>query len=213
MPGPVIAIEAIIGAGKTTLTKTLAEALDMRAIYEPVESNPYLTDFYANPKRWAFPMQIALMANRLALQQLAAFEATAVGGYKGAILDRSLSGDRVFCKLHYLAGNISKREWQTYEKMHDYMTCNIKVPSLVLFLDVEPEVALERIRKRARTAEVGIDLKYLRTLRRGYLDLMVEIESNQHVWSSGISIQRVAWNSDHQPIDTLVDQLKHRFRL
>lgn len=213
MSGPVIAVEGIIGAGKSTLTEKLAEALKLRPIFEPVDSNPYLKDFYDNPKRWAFPMQIELMANRLALQQLAAFEATSIGGYNGAILDRSLPGDRVFCKLHYLAGNISEREWLTYEKMHEYMTCNIKTPTLVLFLDVEPETAFERVKKRARSAEVTVDLEYLKTLRKGYLDLLIDIESGQHSWSTGMSVRRVAWNIDHQPIDKLIDELKHRFRL
>jgi len=56
--GPIIWIEGGIGAGKTTLTEKMAKALNLRAIYEPVEGNPYLARFYEEPKRWAFPMQI-----------------------------------------------------------------------------------------------------------------------------------------------------------
>ena len=68
---PVLWIEGIIGAGKTTLANQLADALNMRAIHEPVESNPYLGLFYENPKQWAFTMQMHLLAHRYGLQKLA----------------------------------------------------------------------------------------------------------------------------------------------
>lgn len=211
--GPILWVEGIIGAGKTTLTDRLAKALSLRPIFEPVDSNPYLAKFYQDPARWAFPMQIELLHRRYAMQKLAAYEATMAGGYNGAILDRGLPGDRVFARLHMLAGNIDKLEWDTYERAYDTMTCSLIPPSLLIFLDVQPDVALERVRERARSAEVSIDLDYLKKLRKGYLDLMVEIESGEHAWSRGMDVMSLAWNSDHQPIDALVDKLKHRFRL
>ena len=182
MYGPIIWNEGIIGAGKTTATEKMAEALNLRPIYEPVDSNPYLAKFYKDPKRYAFPMQIELLHRRYAMQKIAAYEATTNGGYDGAILDRGLPGDRVFARLHRLAGNIGELEWNTYERAYDTMTCSLIPPSIMVFLDTEPEVALRRIKKRARDAEVSIDLDYLTRLRDGYYDLMVEIDSGDHAF-------------------------------
>jgi len=211
--GPIIWIEGGIGAGKTSLTAKMAEALNLRAIMEPVADNPYLGRFYEDPKRWAFPMQIELLHRRFAMQKLAAFEATSAGGYSGAILDRGLPGDRVFCRLHMLEGNMDQIEWDTYERAYDIMTCSLIPPSLLIFLDCEPEVAMERVKKRARNEEVGVSLDYLQKLRKGYLDLMVDIESGKHAWSRGMEVMRLSWNTDHQPTDGLIDDLRHKFRL
>lgn len=213
MTGPIIWIEGIIGAGKSTLTLKLAKQLNLRPIMEPVDDNLYLTPFYKDPKRWAFPLQIELMGRRYAMQQLAAYEALAEGGYKGAILDRGLPGDRVFARMHMLAGNIHELEFGTYERWFDIMTSSLRVPSLIMFLDVDPEVALERIQKRARSAETAITLDYLQALRKGYLDLLIEIESGQHAWSAGMAVQRIPWNVDHQPVEELVANLRHQFHL
>lgn len=211
--GPVIWVEGIIGCGKTTLTQKLAQALGLRPIFEPVDSNPYLARFYEDPKRWAFPMQIELLHRRYNMQQLAVREATLGGEYAGAVLDRGMPGDRVFCKLHMLAGNMSELEWDTYQLAYEVMACSLVPPSLLLFLDVEPEVALERVRARAREAEVTVDLEYLNDLRKGYLDLMAEIESGEHVWSRGMGVKRLAWNTDYLPTEHLVDGLRHKYRL
>ena len=207
---PIIWAAGIIGAGKSSLVKLLAKALGLEALYEPVDSNPYLKDFYVDQKRWAFPMQIELMKTRFAMQKKAAYGA-ALG--VGAILDRGMPGDRVFCKLHMLAGNMSEQEWNTYEGLYEVMACSLAPPSLLIFLDVEPDVALERVKERARGAEVGIDLKYLKDLRKGYLDLMAEIESGEHVWSRGMEVKRLPWNMDHQPVGPLIQSLKDKYKL
>ena len=74
MAKPFVAVEGNIGVGKTTLVKLLAKILRLRPIFEPVDSNPYLTDYYLDQRRWAFPMQVHLMTVRRDLQRLAAQE-------------------------------------------------------------------------------------------------------------------------------------------
>lgn len=213
MRGPVIWVEGIIGAGKTTLTRALTNELGLRPILEPVKANPYLAKFYEDPKRWAFPMQIELLYRRYAMQKLAAYESTTEGGYPGSVLDRGLPGDRVFARLHRLAGNMSEMEWETYERCYGIMACSLIPPSLLIFLDVEPEIALDRVRNRGREEETGIPLDYLKQLRAGYLDLMVEIESGTHAWSRGMEVMRLAWNTDDQPTAPLISGLKDKFKL
>jgi len=213
MYGPVIWVEGPIGSGKTTLAEVLSRELGLRLIQEPVESNPYLALFYQDPKRWAFPMQVELLHRRFAMQKIASYEATGEGGYPGAVLDRGLPGDRVFARLHMLEGNMDELEWQTYERAYDVMACSLVPPSLMIYLDVEPEVALHRVQTRARDAESGMRLEYLEKLQRGYLDLLVEIQSGKHAWSRGMEVMRLAWNTDNQPTDQLVEALRDKFKL
>ena len=212
--GPIIWVEGIIGAGKTTLTKILAEELHLRPLFEPVDSNPYLDRFYKDPGRWAFPMQIELLHRRYAMQKLAAFEATSVGGFDGSILDRGLPGDRVFARMHMLKGNMSELEWQTYERAYDVMTCSLIPPAVLIYLDVQPAVAFERVQKRARSAESGggVSLEYLQDLHKGYLDLLVDIRSGAHAWSRGMEVIHLPWNADHQPPVELLAELQRRFK-
>lgn len=212
MLGPVIWVEGLIGAGKSTLTQKLSEELKLRPVFEPVDSNPYLERFYVDPKRWAFPMQMHLLHYRYNMQQIAAREALG-GMYRGAILDRGLPGDRVFCKLHQLYGNISDLEWYTYELAYATMACSLVPPSLLVFLDVEPEIAFERVKRRNRAAETTLTLEYLQNLRKGYLDMISEVEGGEHAWSRGLRILRVPWNQDYLPTVDLIASLKQQFHL
>ncbi|MFX0052667.1 MAG: deoxynucleoside kinase [Candidatus Hodarchaeota archaeon] len=214
---PIIWVEGIIGSGKSTFSQELAKELKLRLIAEPVDDT-YLTIFYENPKRWAFPMQIDLLHKRYSLQKLAAYEASlaAVGEspYQGVVLDRGLPGDRVFARLHMLEGNISEVEWRTYQRAYETMTCSLIPPSLLIFLDVEPETAFERVTGRDRSYErAGVPLEYLKKLQRGYMDLLVEIESGQHGWSRGMEVKRLPWNTDHQPMTELINVLRRKYDL
>jgi deoxyadenosine/deoxycytidine kinase len=157
-------VEGIIGAGKTTFAREIAKRLNLRLIEEPVESNPYLERFYEDPKRYAFGMQVHLLHRRYAIQQLASFEATGAGGFGGAVLDRSLSGDRVFAKLHMQEGNIDPLDFDTYEMAYNLMARTLLPPTLLVFLDIQPETAFARMQARNRSAEAGVPLDYLQKL-------------------------------------------------
>lgn len=171
---------------------------------EPVESNPYLTRFYEAPQRWAFSMQMHLLNWRYAIQSAAVWEAML--GH-GAILDRGLPGDRAFARLHVAMGNIDPLEWSTYEQAFEIMAATLRPPSIVLFLDVSPEKAMERIRLRGRDAERDLPIEYLHALRREYMSLLDEIESGKHAWSQGMRVQRVPWDASEIDISEIVTDL------
>jgi len=193
---PLIWVEGLIGSGKSTFSREVGKRLDLRIIEEPVESNPYLEKFYLDQKKYAFGMQVYLLHQRYAMQQLASYEATGVGGAKGAILDRSLSGDRVFAKMHRDTGNIDPLDWETYEMAYNYMARSLLPPTLLIFLDVQPETAFERMKKRNRSAESGVPLDYLRSLRAGYQELLHEAESGLMPWSHAVRVSRMVWEPD-----------------
>lgn len=211
---PIVWIDGIIGAGKTTISKEIAKNLNFRPLLEPVDSNPYLTEFYKDPKRWAFPMQIDLLLKRYSMHKLANMEAMSDSSqFNGVVLDRDLPGDRVFAKVAYLAGNISELEWQTYNRAFKYLTNNLAPPSLLVFLDVDPKIAKSRLEARKRESEVGIPLEYFQKLYRGYLDVLTEIESGNTVWGRGVEIFKIGWNTDYLPTNEITGKIRKKFNL
>jgi deoxyadenosine/deoxycytidine kinase len=191
---PLLWVESIIAGGKTTFCREVGSRLKLRVLEEPVVSNPYLADFYKNPKQFAFPMQIWLLHQRYLMQQLAAIESTGVGGYRGACLDRSIAGDRVFCKLHMQKGNISKLDWQTYESCYDTMTRTLLPPTKLIFLDVQADTAFERLKQRNRNVESTVPLEYLKELRDGYNELLYEAETGLMPWGHAVKVSRLIWD-------------------
>lgn len=191
---PLLWVEAIIGAGKTTFCREIGKRLSLRVIEEPADDNPYLKKFYDDPKTYAFPMQMYLLERRKLMQQLAAIETTGVGGFKGAILDRSISGDRVFAKLHMQTGNIAEDLWEIYENSYMDECSRLLPPTKLIFLDVQPETAFERMRVRDRAAEAKVPLDYLIALRAGYQELLHEAETGLLPWSHAVKVTRLIWD-------------------
>ena len=211
---PIIWIDGIIGAGKTTLSKEIAKILNFRPLLESVDSNPYLADFYKDPKRWAFSMQIDLLLKRYAMHKLANMEAMSESSpFSGVVMDRGLAGDRVFAKIAYLAGNISELEWQTYNRAFDYLTYTLSPPNMLIYLDVDPKIAKARLEHRNRDAEKGIPLDYFQKLHRGYLDIITEIQSGNAAWGRGVEVLKIGWNTDHLPTEEITDKIRKKFNI
>ena len=198
---PLLWIEGIIGSGKTTFAREIGSRLKFQVIEEPVDDNPYLEPFYRDPAKYATMMQIYLLHRRYALQKAAALVSLGVGNYNGAILDRSLSGDRVFAKMHLDAGNISKLDWQTYEMCYNVMCHTLLPPTRLIFLDVQPETAHHRMQARSHKAEAGVPLEYLRDLRHGYQSLLKEAEHGLMPWGHAVKVTTLIWD----PVNAMPD--------
>jgi deoxyadenosine/deoxycytidine kinase len=191
---PLLWVEGIIGCGKTTFAYEVGKRLNFQVIEEPVVDNPYLEHFYKDPKTHATMMQIYLLFRRYALQQMAALVSLGVNEFKGAILDRSLSGDRVFARLHRNEGNISQLDWETYEMCYNLMCHSLLPPTRLIFLDAQPITAYNRMKKRARSAEDGVPLEYLQKLRKGYQDLLKEAERGLMPWGHAVKTTTIIWD-------------------
>lgn len=102
---PFVVIAGNLGAGKTTLARRLSQHFDWWVGYESVVDNPFLADFYADMRAWAFHLQVYFLADRLRLHRQAVMER------RGAILDRSIYEDRyIFAPMLYKQGHISARD-------------------------------------------------------------------------------------------------------
>ena len=64
-----VAVEGVIGAGKTTMARMLAERAEGRLVLEEFEENAFLDRFYSDRDRWALQTQLAFLASRFKQQK------------------------------------------------------------------------------------------------------------------------------------------------
>ena len=116
-----IAIAGNIGVGKTTMTEKLADVFQLSPIYESVDDNPYLSDFYNDMKRWSFNLQIFFLYKRFSNQM----ELLSLN--KGFIQDRSLYEDKeIFARNLKDLKLMSSRDWDTYQNLFNEITKFLK---------------------------------------------------------------------------------------
>ena len=165
MNGGMIIVEGNIGAGKSTFAQHLARALDGEYLPEPADgTNPYLEDYYRNPARWAFEMQMFLLTRRYRAQKYAQGKVRHKGGF--VVLDRSYYGDVCFANVQRQLGYFRELDYETYLSHHADMKVNLEPPAMAIFLCVDTSVCKERINRRlsekeGRKCESGISLDYL----------------------------------------------------
>lgn len=158
-----VAIAGNIGVGKSTLTALLTARLGWEPVYEAVDENPYLADFYADMPRWSFHSQTFFLARRL--QQH--FDLLQHG--QSVVQDRSVYEDaEVFARNLYLQGHLSERDWQTYYDLFRTLTMLLQPPNLVVYLKASVPALLDRIAQRGRDYEQGMAPAYLARLNDLY---------------------------------------------
>jgi deoxyadenosine/deoxycytidine kinase len=160
-----ILIAGNIGSGKTSLTERVGERLGWRTAYESVADNPYLSDFYADMRKWSFHLQIFFLGHR-ARQHLELWEDP-----RSAIIDRSIYEDAyIFARALNHMGNLSELDYQSYRQVFDLVVRGLPAPSLLVYLKAPVPVLVQRIRKRGRGMESGITAEYLTLLDSYYED-------------------------------------------
>ncbi len=154
-----------IGSGKTSLTKLLGEKLGWQTAYESVADNPYLADFYADMRKWAFHLQVYFLGNRSRQHRLLAESPHT------AIIDRSIYEDPyIFARALYTMGNLEERDYQAYLKLYEVVGGSLPKPDLLIYLRAPVQTLLKRIQMRARSIEESIDPDYLALLDSYYLE-------------------------------------------
>jgi deoxyguanosine kinase len=157
---PFIAIEGVIGVGKTTLARMLAPDFGGDSLLEVFEENPFLSDFYGDRERYAFQTQIFFLLSRYRQQHQAVPNALT----RGALFsDYTFAKDSLFAHL-----NLSGDELVVYEKLHTALAEKIPAPDLLIYLRADLDTLMARIAMRDRPYERGMDRSYIDSLRLAY---------------------------------------------
>lgn len=158
-----IGVAGNIGAGKTTLTRMLAEHYGWIPKYESVTYNPYLEDYYSDIKRWSFNLETYFLAQRFSdLMEIAKSDAV-------IIQDRTLmEGVNIFVTNNLRMGNLSQRDYNTYMQLYNLMMSTVREPDLLIYLRSSIEGIVRKIQKRGRDYEQGMSVEYLGNLNTLY---------------------------------------------
>jgi deoxyadenosine/deoxycytidine kinase len=155
-----IVIEGVIGVGKTTLARLLAERYQARLVLEMFEENPFLGQFYSDRERWAFQTQLSFLASRFRQQQgllkRDLFQSMIVSDY-------AFDKDRIFARI-----NLDGDELQLYESLYTLMQPTTPVPDMIVYLQSTTDRLLDNIGKRGRTYEANMERSYLEDLNEAY---------------------------------------------
>jgi deoxyadenosine/deoxycytidine kinase len=158
-----IAIAGNIGAGKTTLTKLLANKYKFEGHYEDVLKNPYLDDFYDQMERWSFNLQIYFLNSRF--RQILEFNENG----KNIIQDRTIYEDAfIFAPNLKAMGLMTNRDFENYKSIFNLMESFVKGPDLLIYLRSEIPNLVDQIHKRGRDYESSISIDYLSRLNERY---------------------------------------------
>ena len=158
--GRYVAIEGVIGVGKTSLARLLADRFRARLVLEEPEANPFLPDFYKDPRRYAFQTQMFFLVSRYKdLRERVHPDLF----HEGIVADYLFQKDRIFANL-----NLSDRELMLYDAIAPQLESEVPAPDLVVYLQASPERILDRIQQRGRTYEKLMDPKYTATLAEAY---------------------------------------------
>lgn len=155
-----IAIEGVIGAGKTTLAKMLCERLDAKLVLEKFEENPFLPKFYEDPDHYAFQTQIFFLLSRYKQQQEL---------FQGDLFHNFLVSDYIFDKDKIFAYlTLQDDELKLYETLIGTIEKNIPTPDLVVYLQSSVDRLMSNIKARGRSYEENMSGEYIKDLNEAY---------------------------------------------
>lgn len=162
-----IAIEGNIGAGKSTLTELLCKDINARGLYEKFADNPYLPEFYKNPEKNAFPLEVSFLAERFR-QMKEMFE-------KPDIFQPVIISDFIFHKsLIFSRFTLGEPEFLVFEKVYHLLSQTAPKPDVLIYLHREIPSLMAHIRKRGRPYEQDIKADYLQKVTDSYFQYFKE---------------------------------------
>ena len=195
-----IAITGNIGAGKTTLARKLSEHYKWGVLYEAVEGNPYLADFYEDMARWSFNLQVFFLNSRFSqAQKIRSMH------YQTVVQDRTIYEDAfIFAKNLADSKLMEDRDYQNYLMLYETMMNAIKALDLIVYLQADLPKLRSQIQKRGRDFEQSISDEYLLNLNELY-------ENFAHSYLDGtlltINVNNLDFENNPADFDLIVQQM------
>lgn len=198
-----IAVEGAIGVGKTTLSRLLASRFQAELLLEVFEENPFLANFYTDRDTFAFQTQIFFLLSRYHQQQeVTPFLDTGVH----LIADYTFEKDALFARL-----NLSGDELDTYFSVHNALAEKLPLPDLVVYLQAETAVLMQRIAHRDRPYERNMDQGYIESLNNAYELFYNEDHSSASVLR--INTNELNYVAKEQDLDWVENRIRQTLKL
>ena len=185
-----IAIEGVIGVGKTTLARLLQQAFHAEVLLEVFEENPFLSDFYGDRARYAFQTQIFFLLSRYRQQNNTVPDALAEG--KNLISDYTFAKDALFAGI-----NLKGDELEMYHKVHEALGEKIPKPNLLVYLQATTNTLMNRIAFRDRPYERQMERSYIDELNQAYEEFFSKPFDHTPILKIDTNDLNIIQNADH----------------
>jgi deoxyadenosine/deoxycytidine kinase len=192
-----IAVEGVIGVGKTTLVEALAERLDATQVLEEWEENPFLKPFYDGKAHSAFQTELFFLLSRYRQQrelvQRKLFADTLVADY---VFEKS----RLFAYL-----NLDDSDLLIFDKLYAALAEGLPKPDVVIYLQAPTEMLMKRILGRGRPEERGIEREYIAELGQAYSHYYFHYDATPLLV---VNTEDVDFSKRPEDVDDLLKQLR-----
>lgn len=193
-----LAIEGVIGVGKTSLSRRLARLTEARLILERHDENPFLGDFYREPARYAFQTQLFFLLSRFQQQQELGQQDVF---HPQTISDYIFAKDKIFAYL-----NLEERELQLYERVYATMEKNVPRPDLVIYLQSSVDRLMQNIRRRGRSYEKQITEEYIKALNEAYNHFFFHYHDSPLLVVNSTKLDFVQQDEDLETLKSQIDR-------
>jgi deoxyadenosine/deoxycytidine kinase len=196
-----IAIEGNIGAGKTTLSNMLANQFNARLVLEQFSENPFLPEFYKNPSKVAFPLELSFLADRYGqlkqdLINLDLFNEITIADYF------------IYKSLIFASNNLKEDELLLYQRLFDIIASSLPKPDLLIYLYLDTPQLQHNILKRGREYELNIKAEYLEQIQNRYLSFLQGLPQQKVLV---VDMQGVDFVNEPQNFNKIVNLLNNDY--
>ena len=192
-----VAIEGAIGVGKTSLAKLLSDRLGAKLVLEKFEENPFLSEFYDDPERFAFQTQLFFLLQRYQQQQ----ELRQVDMFHNLLIsDYMFIKDRLFASL-----NLDEKEMSLYDSIANMLERNIINPDLIIYLQADTNTLMKNIAKRGRDFEANISYDYINALNEIYTEYFFRYNETPLVI---INTNHIDFVNNSADLDQVIDYIR-----